>query len=205
MPEAAPEWNAWRHDVFGKPYLVWHDGPDFEAVLARWADDPHQVLHMLALGLGGEDPLAAQTAAVLARGGHTLGGVEGQLRDCLSQASGTFRVRVAEALFAITGDDALSEPICAVLAHSSLWGERVDAAIALNAFPASPPVVASLAGGVVDEEYLVRRHSAQTMLTLAGRHTTIEEVPDLWNLIKSDHSKRSWRKAANRLRAMLPT
>lgn len=202
VAEAASEWDAWRRDVFGEPYLVWHDGADFETVLTIWTDDPDQVHRMLALGLAVQDPLAAQTAGVLARRGHALGDVETQLRARLSHASGTFCVRVAEALFVITGDTALAEPVCAVLANGSFWGDRRDAAIALNAFPSSPSVDAALARGVVDEEYLVRRHSAQTMLILVGKHTTIEKLPDIWNLIRSARSRRSWRETADRLRAL---
>jgi hypothetical protein len=203
VAEASSNWESWRLAVFGDPYLVWHEGPDFDKVLTEWEEDPRRVLHMLCLGLAEEDPLAAQTATFLMRRGHALDGVEGQLRDSLYRASGTFRVRVAEALFAFTRDGALAESVCAVLASAPSWGERMDAAIALNAFPSSPSVVAALAGGVEDEEYLVRRHSAQTMLTLAGMHTSIEETPALWNLIKPDNSRRSWQKAARRLSALL--
>ena len=58
---------------------------------------------------------------------------------------------------------------------------KVDAAIALNAFAPLPRVIQALARGVQDDEYLVRRHSAQTLLTLARTHATIENVPELWS------------------------
>ena len=203
VAQAAPDWTAWRREIFGEPYLVWHDGPDFDAVLGRWADDPREVLQMLSVGLAEGDSVAAQTVTVLVKQGYALAGVEQQLRDCLPHASGTFRVRIAEALYAITGDDECADLVCGVLANGTLWGERVDAAIALSAFPPSPSVATALARGVGDDEYLVRRHAAQTMLTLAGRQTTIESVPDIWNLIRSERNPRSWGRAADRLRALL--
>jgi hypothetical protein len=30
-PAATTEWERWRRDMFGDPYLVMHDGPDFTA------------------------------------------------------------------------------------------------------------------------------------------------------------------------------
>jgi hypothetical protein len=56
------------------------------------------------------------------------------------------------------------------------------------------PHVQALVQGVQDDDYLVRRHSAQTLLTLAGRHATIEKVPDLWAEIR-DSDPMAWHRA----------
>jgi hypothetical protein len=60
-------------------------------------------------------------------------------------------------------------------------------------------VVETLAQGVQDNEYLVPRHSAQTLLMLANRHTTIEKVPGQWSKIRSDGDPWAWRRAATEL------
>ncbi len=120
------------------------------------------------------------------------------LRAALPDASATFRVRVAEALFTLTRDQRSAAPICDVLTGQSFWGDKIDAAVALSAFAPTAQVIQALGQGVQDLEYLVRRHSAQTLLTLAGKHTRIEKDPDLWADIK-DSSPRAWRKAAAEL------
>jgi len=123
----------------------------------------------------------------------------GRLREALPRARGTFRVRVAQALFALTHDQGRAGPICEVLTGDGFWSEKIDAAIALSAFAPAMTVVQALAQGVQDDEYLVRRHSAQTLLTLAGRHTTIEKAPDLWAKIRKDSDLAARRHAAAEL------
>jgi hypothetical protein len=59
-------------------------------------------------------------------------------------------------------------------------------------------VVQALVQSVQDDEHLVRRHSAQTLLTLAGRHTTIDKVPDLRGEIR-DSDPMAWRRAGTEL------
>jgi hypothetical protein len=192
----ASAWAEFSRETFGDPYLVWHDGADFRSLHSRWQDQPAVVGEMLRLGLSGADPVAAQAICYLAGHGADVSELGGRLREALPQAQGTFRVRVAQALFVLTHDQDFAGPICQVLTGNDHWSEKIDAAIALNAFAPVIRVVQALAHGVQDEQYLVRRHSAQTLLTLAGRHTTIEKVPDLWAKIRGGSDPRAWRQAA---------
>jgi len=191
-------WAEFSREVFGEPYLVWHDGADFRPLLSRWQDQAGLVGEMLRLGLSGGDPVAAQAISYLARSGAGVNEFGGPLREALPQARGTFRVRVAQALFVLTGDQKFAAPVCDVLTGDGFWGEKIDAAIALSAFAPAAAVVKALIQGVQDDEYLVRRHSAQTLLALAGRRTTIEKVPGLWAKIRSDQSL-AWREAGAEL------
>jgi hypothetical protein len=179
------------------PYLVWHDGADFGSLLSRWREQPVLVTEMLQLGLSESDPVAAEAIGSLAGHGADVSELVSRLRESLPQAQGTFRVRVAQALFALTHDQDLAGPICQVLTGDGHWSGKIDAAIALNAYAPAMKVVEALAQGVQDNEY--RRHSAQTLLMLANRHTTIEKVPDLWSRICSDSDPRAWRRAATEL------
>jgi|GEM_PF-2814274 len=192
-------WSDFRRETFGDPYSVWHDGADFTVLRQRWDTDPEHVESMLRTGLTEADPLAAQAIEVLLRTGGGPQEVRQSLELALHDATGTFRVRVAQALLFVTGDQRYAQAICDVLVDGPHWADRADAAIALNGFEPTPRVVSALAAAVQDEEYLVRRHSAQSLLTLARRYTTIEHVPELWAKIKTGSAAQQWRDAADEL------
>lgn len=213
-------WAEFRQKTFGDPFTVVHDGPNFLSLLSRWQEQPEHVTRMLQLGLSEGDPVAAQAVGYLARGVFPGSGLNtasdrvdvsalsGPLREALAQAQGLFRVRVAQALFVLTDDQELGEPICEVLTGDDHWTEKRDAAEALNAFDPAMKVVQALFHGVQHDQYMVRRSSAQTLLTLAGRHTTIEKVPELWAMIGAGNSPQggggrddrlAWQRAATEL------
>jgi len=58
------EWEQWRRGMFGDPYIVWHDGPDFTALLHAARSNAESVTRMLAAGISAGDPLAAESLAV---------------------------------------------------------------------------------------------------------------------------------------------
>lgn len=190
-------WQQFSDDVFGDPFFVWHDGADFTELLRRWEGEPAIVQAMLLDGLGSGASLAAQSVAVLARRGARLDGCLEPLRGALVRAAGTFRVAVADALFAITGDPAWGIAMLPVLRAESLF-DRFDAAIALRAFRATPAMIDALEATVQDREYLVRHHSANTLLAFAGRRPESAEDPALFALLTSRNPRR-WRRAAEQL------
>jgi hypothetical protein len=130
-------------------------------VLADAATDPATVARALALGIEAADPLAPQSIAVLASAGIVLPGLEDLLRT--AGGSGTFRVRVAEALFALTGDASHADAVAAVLSGAPDWYDRMDAAIALAGFPRTPAAYQALTGALDDVDALVRAHAASTL------------------------------------------
>jgi hypothetical protein len=199
---AGRDWSIWRNGVFGDPYLVWHDGPDFDYLLMTAEDDPDQVSTMLAEGIEAKDPLAAQSIAALAGAGIAIDGSEELLRAAVPLASGTFLVRLAEALRTLTRDQVWSGLIVSVLMSGSAdWYPRMDAAIALAGFLPTPDLVRALGQGVCDPEYLVRYHSANALLNYAGRTGEISDDKELFGLITSDTDQTSWLTAAERLMA----
>ncbi|GIG99994.1 HEAT repeat domain-containing protein [Plantactinospora mayteni] len=179
------EWQHWRRGVFGDPYLVWHDGPDFTWLLTVAGDEPEVVARMLGAGIAERDPLAAQSIATLAGDGLAPPDAEALLRAALPGASGTFKVRVAQALHVLTGDEAWAEPVVSVLADGAHWGDRIDAAMALAGFAPTPGLVDALAAAVRERHYLVRYHAANTLLRYAGRRPDISDHPTLFGLICS--------------------
>ena len=79
---------------------------------------------------------------------------------------------------------------------------RIDAAIRLKAFPPTPDLVAAVADGVRDPEYLVRYHSANTLLRWAGRTEEISDDDELFGLLRRRRRRRrAGRMVAERLAA----
>lgn len=166
--------------------MVWHDGPDFTRLLALGETAPADVARMLTAGIEAGDPLAAQSIAALAAAEIPPEGAEALLRSALPDATEELLVRVAQALHVLTGDESWAGHIAAVLNSDAFWGVRINAAMALAEFTPTPELVESLGRGVRDDEYLVRYHSANTLLRYAGRAKDISDYPKLFGNITSD-------------------
>lgn len=180
------DWTQWRNDVFGDPYLVWHEGPEFTELRRRAGTAPDEVARMLTAGIETGDPLAASSIAVLADDGRAPDGAEALLLAAVPGATGTFLVRVAQALHALTGDESWSAAVVSVLASDEFWGVRIDAAMALSGFTPTAGLIEVLGQGVQDAEYLVRYHCANTLRRYAGRKRDISELK-LFEKIRGPH------------------
>lgn len=164
--------------------MVWHEGPDFTRLLDLATTTPAEVADMLAAGVGAGDDVAAMSFAALAGKGLAPAGAESLLRAALPAATGTFLVRVAQALHALTGDESWATPIASVLRSKAFWGVRIDAALALAGFTPTPELIEILAQGVCDADYLVRYHSANALLRYAGRaKKDVYDYPTLFDKI----------------------
>jgi len=197
------DWDDRRRELFGDPYLVWHDGPDFGAVVAAARADPAGLARDLASGVREGDAVAAQTYGVLHGHGLLPDDAVTVLRATSATAQGTLRVRLAESLFLITGNPAWADPIVEVLRAGSFWGERIDAALALHRFGPAPALVTALAQAMADEEYLVRYHAASTLLRWAGVATDASDDPATFEAIRQDARPADHRAAADRLASLI--
>jgi len=146
---------------------------------------------MLAAGVAAGDDVAAISFAALADEDLAPSGAEALLREALPTATGTFLVRVAQALHRLTGDESWATPIASVLTSPEFWGVRIDAALALAQFAPTPALIEILAEGVCDKDYLVRYHCANTLLHYAGRaKKDLYDYPTLFNKItEPNHTK----------------
>jgi hypothetical protein len=190
------DWADFRLEAFGEPYMVWHDGPDFVAFLERVNADPSGVRKLLLEGLAEGDALAAQ-----AIGEAGMVDLAGELVDTIDHSAGTLRVRIAEALTALSGLQEWSGRIADVLLHGATWGDRLDAAMALAHYLPTPALIDALAHGVQDPEYLVRYHSSNSLLTYAGRAADVAADDTLFTLITDDTNRSQWARAAAQLSA----
>lgn len=201
---SAAEWRQWRRAIFGDPYLVWHDGPEFGGLLNAARADPDTVEAMLAAGLLDCDPVAARSFAALTTAGLEPARSVALLEAAARSASGAFLVSVAAALYQLTGHESWAGPITSVLRTARFWGDRMDAAIALAEFTPTVELVQVLSDAVCDPEYLVRYHAANGLLRYAQARdrsapgADVYRHPDLFALIASAPGlgrKRWWRRA----------
>lgn len=185
------EWALWRKEIFGDPYTVWHDGPDFLGLEFRAEDAPDEVARMLAAGLEAHDPVAAQSIAALWPLGLAPRSSVPLLLAVVPAATGTFLVRVAQALRVLTGDEAWGARVAFVLTSASYSGDRMDAAIALGDFAPTPELVEALGRAVRDPDYLVRYHASTALLRYAGRIEddiqTVADFPEIFDKIVGPH------------------
>lgn len=196
---ADTDWAAYRQESFGEPYLVWHDGPDFAEFRERFAADPEKATRMLRAGIAEGDALAAQTPRELTLTEPQRIGFVAMLREALPTTNAGVRLEAGASLFALTGDPTWSAPVVEVLGSTVHWGIRIDAAIRLTAFPPTTDLIAAVAEGVRDPEYLVRYHSANTLLRWAGRTEEISDDRELFRLLVDEAGPGGWAAAAERL------
>jgi hypothetical protein len=196
------EWQRWRREIFGDPYVERHDGPEFAALIAAARTSPKTVERMLRAGLAAGDPLAAQSFTALASAGLAPADAVSILRTALIRARDEFRIRVAEALYALTRDPGWATAVAGVLAEARSEFVRLDAAIALAGFVPTVGLVRALAAAVSDPEYRVRYHAANTLLRWAGDRRQVDGVPALFEKITAE-AEGAWRDAADELAARL--
>jgi hypothetical protein len=197
---AGEEYAAWERGVFGDPYLVWHDGPDFTRLVALAHEDLPAVGRMLAGGVRSGSTVAAAAYEALAGIGLVPDRARDVLRAAVPVAQGAFLVGVAQALHVLTGDESWAEPIMSVLTAPSQF-DRLDAAMALAGFTPTAHLVEALAHAVGDREYLVRYHAANTLLRYAGVAQDVSDLAEIFGKITHDDPAR-WRSAAEQLSAM---
>jgi hypothetical protein len=197
------DWATYRESAFGEPYMVWHDGPDFSEFASGFRGDPALATRMLAEGIAEGDGLAAHTPRELTLTDEQRAEFVRMLTAAMPAAGAGVLVEGGTTLFALTGDPSWAAPVAEVLTSGLFWGVRIDAAMRLKVFPPTPALVAALATGVRDPEYLVRYHSANTLLRWAGRPEEISDT-DEFALLLDDAGSEKWAEAADRLAAAVP-
>lgn len=183
--------------MFGDPYLVWHDGADVGALTAEHEHRPERAERMVRAGVAEHDHVAVESLGALARLGRAPSDAAELLRAALPSAHGVFRVRTAQVLCEVTGVDEYVSEVAAVLEGFGHWGDRIDAAMALPSLPITPRSVAAAHRGMLDEESLVRHHSANVLLGLAGKKADIAKHSGFAQVISEDPAK--WRAVADKL------
>lgn len=194
-------WSDARETMFGEPYMVWHDGPDFTQLRDEWKRDPAALTDLLFEGMAEDDALASQAFSELEPlpTGDVLAKVVGTLEKQLDTAGPNATTQIARTLFKLTGDGKWELPVIQVLDSSVHWSNRIDAAMALRDFPPTDAGRAALLRNVQTEDYLVRYHSSSTLLRWAGVTTAIEDDDELFTLLVKDENPKAWKQVADAL------
>ncbi len=165
-------WRNWRYRVFGDPYLVWHDGPDFRRLYDAYDESAEEVDRMLVVGVAQSDPLAAECIGRLEPDKavpRALAALTATGRD----PSGEFALRRAQALFALTKDAGYRAAMIQLLEGDDHWGVRIKAAIAIGDLKPTTAAIDALEHAVASKDYLIRYHSANALLRYAGQKADI--------------------------------
>lgn len=194
------DWSGWRQEIFGDPYPVWHDGPNFSELLRAARRDRTEVARMLRAGLAAHDPVAAQSLAELAEARLAPADAADQLRTAARSATGEFMISVAGALHVLTGDAAWATRIAEVLRDDDSAEVRFQAAMALAVFRPTRVLVGALAAAVNDPAYPVRYHAATTLIRYAGGTAGFPDGPGLFAKLTSEDPG-LWQAAAAELAA----
>lgn len=179
-------WVDYRLQAFGEPYMVWHDGPDFAEFRTRAKSDPATAERVLLEGLAQADPLAAQAIAEADFPPDVRTRFTSLLENAIDRSTGTFRVRIAETLTQLTGEQSWSRAIVDVLASRHFWGDRVDAAMALADYEPTIELIAALMRAMRDDEYLVRYHAANSLLRYGGSTVDVADDKELFAQIANE-------------------
>lgn len=173
----------------------WNNDPDLTALRERWSSEPKTVEAMLAQGIMGRDPAAAELIAQLPIAGTVHEGFVKLLTACLGRSPIGFHLAAARALHVLTGEESWCDEVVRVLLGAGFWADRLDAARAVGDFEASPAAIHALSVTLADPEYLVRRQAAETLLRWAGDVPELPQHSPLHALIRSEDSS-DWAAAA---------
>lgn len=207
MSLANRPWAEVRNDLFGEPYMVWHDGPDFTGLRDAWRAEPEALIEQLFAGMAEGDALAAQSLSELdpPPTGEQLTRVIAALEKHVASSPPYAQVQLGLTLYKLTGDPKWTAPIAEVLDADVHWSSRIDAAIALRQVAPTPELTQSLLRNVQAADYLVRFHSATTLLRWSGTGKTIDEYDDaLFGLLVKDDDPTAWKQVADALAQLTP-
>jgi len=200
----APTWDTWNVEVFGDPYMVWHDGVDWSLVDQAYREDPELMEAMLIEGVEAEAAIAAASIGRLLAAGREVPQALERLQAYNNSPSAPFALRRAETLFNVTGDPAHRTTMLGVLTGAHHWSVRIEAAMAIGNLKPSLEAIVALQSSAASEDRVLRFHSADALLKYPGAGT---ETPQLFRKLASPGIKgeptsidrAGWREVAAKL------
>ena len=198
MTVAGRSWEDVRNELFGEPYMVWHDGPEFSGLREAWRTEPEALLDQLFAGMAEGDALAAQALSELepAPTGEMRDRVIAMLEKHVVASPPYAQVQLGLTLYKLTGDAKWTKPIVEVLDGAVHWSSRIDAAIALRQVQPAPELKKALLTAAQSNDYLVRYHSATTLRRWAGVSTDLENDDILFSQLVRDDDPAAWKQVA---------
>jgi hypothetical protein len=177
IPNESAEMARFRDSFFGDPYMAWHDGLDFGALLSLQGGERDLAEKLL---LESDDSRAIEGLGAL----QSLKAIE-KVGKVVEGAVGQYQVKACQALNKIKPDPELAKPIIQVLKSANFWNDRMEAAMALRDFRDKETRKALLEAVAKDPDYLVRHHAANSLLRLCGYDSEVSEFKGIFPYIIS--------------------
>lgn len=174
-------WKIFIDTFFGDPYMAWHDGLNPGIVKKLNNEERQQAEDMLIKQLS--EQLDYRAAIGL---GEMLSQKAVPFLKQASARNDRLGVEAANAVFLITRDPKYINSLIRILRRAPSSFDRFEAAIKLRQFNI-PKVVKALYKGLEDEEYLVRYHCANSLLSIYKIHKEISEIDSIFKYIISTH------------------
>lgn len=173
--------NAWYwfyEEFFGRTeYEMWHDGIRPEVVKDLKGEEKAEAEELLLK----EAKNGAQWAAT------ALGIMKSKkavpiLKELLEECPHILRIRMADALEQIEENGEYLPILIEELSIAPTPYDRLEAAMNLRKYP-TVDVIKALYKGLEDEDYLVRYHSAESLLSIHGLEPDISENEEIFPYI----------------------
>ena len=129
------------------------------------------------------------------------------LKDMLKDSIGALRMRIMDALEKIERSGEYVESLIEEFRTCTYWGDKLEAAMMLRHYP-TEEVVDALYEGILQEDYLVRYHSAESLLKIHGLVPDISQHDEIFGCIVDDikgvkNTKEEFKRAAELMRDLL--
>lgn len=190
------KWTDYDHfieDIFGTPYMIWHDGLNIDAINTIPNESKEEALLWLKTGVENNDPVAAEAATKL----HNPELVK-LMQEKYLLAQGDFLVNLAVSLKTIQQDDSYAKRLLEVGNFNNFWGIALNFAIALRHF--NYPGIDDFLLKVIEfhPDYLVTYHACESLLHLHHiQPSSIGDHQEIFPKIldkKTDESEDNFRK-----------
>jgi len=178
------EWNWFVHEFFERSdYMQWHDGVDPSVVL-KLNDEERELAEDLLIESMKENAQWPTRALAMMKSKKAIP----TLKEKLKNSWGIIRLRVAFALEKIEENGEYIKYILHELRENASPYDRLEAAMNLREFP-TPEVIEALYAGMLDEDYLVRNHSSDSLLGIHGFPPDVYKQKKIFDLIRTEKEK----------------
>lgn len=185
--ERSTAWFWFYQEFFGRTeYEMWHDGIRPEVVKDLEGEEKEEAEELLLE----EAKKGAQWAAT------ALGIMKSKkavplLKELLENSPHILQIRIADALEQIEQKGSYLPILIKELSNSPSPYDRLEAAMDLRKYPRAE-VIDALYQGMEDEDYLVRYHSAESLLAIHGLNPDISTHDMIFSYLcaKADKNER---------------
>lgn len=191
---------------FGDPYMMWHDGIDPTSAKALRGEERDKAEEMLIESMK-EGSYWAPMGLREMKSERAIP----FMKNLIKQSQSRLLIEIAHALNVLENTTEYIPYILDVLKNHPFWSSRMDAALLLRKY-STPEVVDALFDSILDEDYLVRNHSCESILHIHNLPSSISEYKDIFSEIIVDYnaeeesgneSLRHYKNAAELLRKLI--